>query len=845
MPPVTAFILPLNNSGTVYICSRNNFACFIEDIMTAKRKFMFEKPGRYKLLMLLLFYPAAQSVFAQNTATVTGTVYDKQVPLEFVTVTLSNTADTGKVLYYTTTDSTGLFLFDKVALGNYQVKFSLMGYNTLLQKLSVTEPAKTIKFDNFKLNKDVNFLQTVTVTAQKKLIEKTPEGFIINAAANITSSGGTATELLKNTPTVSVDAEGAITLRGKTPLILINGRNSTFSNTDQIPASSIESIEIINNPTAKYDANAESGIINIKLKKNKQNGNNGALAIGTGLGSRGRINSSFLVNHKTKKWNIGLGYDNRFAGRTRKINGSRTNFYLPDDYLLNQNRNDKRVERLQNLKFNLDFSPDNKNSLSFEAVGSLEGQDNKESLNSAVYKQNNDFKSNTNRSSLEIQHSGVVEFAFDYNRKFNDERKSLSVNINSSIGRDKENTDITSQPLDKNNLYTGTPFLERTHNYENENISSAKLDYAFPVSKNGQIETGYKGVYRNVTDDFKSAGLVNNVYVTDIGSSNIFKFNEQVHAAYMLYSSAFGKAENKNWKYNVGIRAEQAFNNGHTQNNSTKFTNQYLKLFPAASLVYYKTPTTYFKLSYGKRINRPGLGQLNPFKDITDSLNPHSGNPNLKPEIIHAIELGYNKEWSKWSLSSNLFYRYSINTIRQYAQLQSNGANLTYPVNIGNAETYGVENILNAKLSKMYDFNASLSLFEQKLNGSNVSSDAVQNTFVWYAKLINNFMPWHDGKLQVTGNYNAAQATPQGKRIAQYFVDLGFQQKLGKGNARLGLTVTDIFNTFKSGYINNTADFKNYRYGKADTRAFIITFAYFFKSAFKEKLLENKFSTDY
>jgi outer membrane receptor protein involved in Fe transport len=806
---------------------------------------MFKKPGSYKPLLLLFLYLLPQSVPAQNTGTIRGMVNDTRTPLEFVTVALYNTAGTGKAIYVIVTDSSGSFFFDKLPLGNYGIKFTLIGYNTGLQHLSLTEPVTGFKLDNFVMIKDQNFMQAVTVTAQKKLIEKTPEGFIINAAANITASGGTATELLKNTPTILVDAEGAITLRGKTPLILINGRNSTFSNTDQIPASSIESIEIINNPTAKYDANAESGIINIKLKKNKQNGTTGALAIGAGLGSQGRINSSLLLNHKTKKWNTGLGYDNRFAGRTRKINGSRTNFYLPDDYLLSQNRNDKRIEQLQNLKFNLDYVPDNKNSFSFEAVGSLEGQDNNESLNSALYKQNNDFKSNTNRHSLELQRSRVAEFAFDYNRKFSNELKSLAVNVNTSIGADRENTDITSQPLDKNNISTGNPFLERTHNYENENITAAKLDYTFPVSKNALLETGYKGVYRNVTDDYQSAGFLNNIYLTDTASSNIFKFNEQVHAAYILYSAGFGKAENKKWKYKSGLRAEQVFNNGHTQNNSTGFTNQYLKLFPTASLVYYKTATTYFKLSYGKRISRPGLGQLNPFTDITDSLNPHSGNPNLKPEIIHALELGYNKEWRNWSLSSNLFYRYSINTIRQIAQLQSNGASLTYPVNIGNAQTYGVENIANAKLSKFYEFNASLSLFEQKLNGSNVSLDAVQNAFGWNVKLINNIVPWRDGKLQVIASYNAAQATPQGKRIAQYFVDMGFQQKLAKGNARFGLTVTDIFNTFKSGYRNNTATFTNYRNSKADTRAFIITFAYFFKSAFKEKLLENKFSTDY
>ena len=800
---------------------------------------------RIKINLFFSLCLMSQFLLAQKTGKIEGRVMDKDQPLEFVTVTISKRADTTKVVYYGTTDTSGSFVIDKVHFGDYVIKFSLIGYKPATQLFSITALTSIIQFENYVLTKDVNFLQTVTVASQKKLIEKTPQGFIVNAAANITSFGGTATDLLKNTPTVSVDAEGDITLRGKEPLILINGRNSSLHNLDQIAASSIESIEIINNPTAKYDANAESGIINIKLKKNKQNGTNGALALGAGLGSRGRINSSLLVNHKTKKWNLGLGYDNRFAGRTRKINGSRTNYNLPDEYLLNQNRKDKRLEQLQNLKFNADFSPDSRNTFSFEAIGNMEGQDNSESLNSALYKQNNDLNLNTNRHSIEIERSKVAEFAFDYNRKFNNERKTLSANISSSINRDKENTDITSQSLDKYDVFTGNPWYQRTHNYENGNVSSAKLDYGFPISKNGQIETGYKGIYRSIDADFQSSDLMNNVYVINTAASNIFKFTEQVHAGYIQYSSSFGKGNNQNWKYDLGIRAEQVLNDGNTKSNSTKFTNSYLKFFPTASLVYYYKADEYWKISYGKRINRPGLGQLNPFTDITDSLNPHSGNRNLNPEIIHAIELGYNKEWEDYSLSANLFYRYATNTIRQYSQLQPNGVNLTFPVNIGSATTYGIENVLNAKPSGWYNFNASLSLFQQKINGENVSTDAVQSAFGWYAKLINNIVPWHDGKLQVTGNYNSALPTPQGKRMAQYFVDLGFQQKLGKGNARFGLTVTDVFNTFKSGYINNTPEFSNYRYGKADTRAFIITFAYFFKSAFKEKLLENKFSTDY
>jgi Outer membrane protein beta-barrel family len=170
---------------------------------------------------------------------------------------------------------------------------------------------------------------------------------------------------------------------------------------------------------------------------------------------------------------------------------------------------------------------------------------------------------------------------------------------------------------------------------------------------------------------------------------------------------------------------------------------------------------------------------------------------------------------------------------------------LNMPMNIGSANSYGLESIFTAKASKFYDLNASVTFFQQKLNGSNVSSDAIQNSFNWYGKLINSFVLSKGGKLQIIGNYNSAATTPQGRLIALYNVDLGFQQKFGKGNARLGLVLVDVFNTLKSGSKNFTTDFVSNRTSKADTRAIMLTFAYTFRSAFKEKLLENQFSKEF
>ena len=796
-------------------------------------------------ILLVLFSFIINTTFAQSTGNIKGNIVSNQQAVEFATVTLSNQKDTTKILHYSITDSLGKFYFNNIAFGNYFLKITLIGHQPTTQKINVTNENNNIALSNINLNNDDASLAAVTVIAQKKLILKTTEGFIVNAAANITQVGGTATDLLKSTPTVAVDADGGITLRGKKPLILINGRNSAFTTIDQIPASNIESIEIINNASAKYDANAQSGIINITLKKNKTNGTNGAFSLGAGLGSRGRTANSIILNHKTSKWNLGLGYDNRFAGRTKHITNKRTNFYLPDTYSLKQERNDERMERLQNLKLNTDFTPNNKHSFSFEAIGNIEGQDNDETLNSTTYKQSKNYNDANRRHSLELKRSKLAEFTFGYNRKFTNPKKSFAISLSTSIEQERENTDIYTQNLNEDKSNLGNPSLQNTHNYANENISNAILDYAFPLFKNGIVETGYKGTYRQSKNDYESSDKVGNDYIINTAASNIFKFNEQVHAAYLLFHSFIGTEENPKYKYDIGVRLEQVNNNGNTQTNSTQFLNEYLKLFPTASFSYLMANNQTLKLSYAKRINRPDLDDLNPFIDITDALNPHSGNPYLKPEIIQALELGYNKDWENYSLSSSLFYRNAKNTIRSFQQSQANGAVLRLPVNIGTANSYGIENIFTAKPTKFYDVNASFTLFQQELNGSNVAKDAVQNSFNWYAKLINNFSIGTRGKLQIIGNYNSAQTTAQGNLISIYNLDLGFQQKLGKGNSRLGLIVVDVFNTLKSGSNNYTTDFKSYKTSKADTRAIMLTFAYSFKSAFKEKLLENKFSKEF
>ena len=789
-----------------------------------------------KTLFLLLF--CGFHAFSQSA--IQARIVDKSAPVEFVNVLLYSASDSVKILKYATTDSAGAFKLAGLGSGKYVLKTQMMGFIPSIIQVSLAE-AQSLQLSDISLVTDSKMLAAVEVISQKELVQKTTQGFIVKAKDNLTQAGGSATDLLKSVPTVVVDAEGAITVRGKGPLILINGRTSGISSTDLIPASSVESVEIINNPSAQYDADSEGGIINITLKKAAKSGTNVTASVGGGFGAKGRGSAAFSLNRSAGKWNVGLSYDMRYSERTRKANTTRTSFDQPLNYLLLQNRLDNRTESTQNLKFNVDYAASGKDIFNFEVLTNLEGQDNDEVLGSKFSTQLGAFNSRNTRESIELEKGLAVEFAGTYKHIFADKKEKLVINASTSIGRDNQDTDISTVALSESGSAYGSTFLQRTYSYAKPQTTNFKLDYAKPISATTVLETGYKGIYRANNIDFQNQTFKSGSYVKNPALSNIFDFKEQIHAAYIQLKSE----PSATFKYDIGLRAEKVMNEGSSiSNSSISFQRDYFNVFPTANLAYFLNKSDFLKFSYSRRINRPGLGQLNPMIDITDSLNQHGGNPYLKPELVNAFEVGYNKEGDGWSLSSSAFYRLSNNIIRPFIDLKPNGVALTTPQNFGNATTYGVEEIMDWFPAKFWSVNTSVSIFDQKIDGSYVSSDIANEVVSWYGKMIHNFSLSKQTKLQLIGAYNSPTAMPQGTRMAVYNIDLGFQTKILKGKGGLGIVLSDIFNMQSSGNIASASNFSLERTFKVDTRAVFITFAYSFANVFKESLLDNLFSND-
>ncbi len=785
----------------------------------------------------------AIQVCAQELGTIKGSITDNNTPVPSANVVVY-AAQGGKFVKGVITNTAGVFTISNLVFGRYILKVRRLGYKEYQAECTLNDATPTVNLKTIILQSDTKILDGVEVTANKEVVIKTAQGFVMNADAAITQQGGTATDILRNMPTVAVDAEGAVTIRGKAPLILINGRNSSVVNLDNIPASSIESLEIINNPTAQYDADSEAGIINIRLKKGDLDNLNIAAALGGGWGAKGRVNSSVLANYKTNDWNIGLAYDNRFAGRIRIVNGDRVNTDSPDEYSLTQHRSDNRLELNQNLRLTFDYTLSTRDVFSVEILGALNGQDNDETLLNTFRNQQNVFQSQTSRRSVEILRGAVIEGVVSYAKKFDKNNQQLTFSLSSSLNDERENTDITNQSLTAVGENLGLPFLQRTHNYQNTTVTNFKVDYTHPVTENAHIETGYKGIVRLLTNDFLTADNINNTYIPRASLTTMFSFQEQIHAVYALYSMNVGEKTASHWNINAGVRGEYAWNEGSSQDKSISFFRPYWNIFPSLNCTYYVNRSEFWKLSYSYRINRPSLGQLNPFIDITDSLNQASGNPNLLPELVHSVEAGYSRDWEAASVSASVFYRYATNAIRRYTVLLDNNVALSRPTNFGNAITYGVESIASLYPTKFWTANASFSLFKQTIDGNSLQEGLGNSVLTWYAKIVNTLTIWENASLQVIGNYNAPTAIPQGTRVAIYNVDAGFQQKIFEGKGRIGLIVTDIFNTQSNGYVLAGDNFSYSRIAKVDTRAVQLTFAFTFGATFKEKLMENQFNNE-
>ncbi|MBC6108939.1 TonB-dependent receptor domain-containing protein [Pedobacter fastidiosus] len=761
----------------------------------------------------LLFLSISFSLFAQTggKAKITGILKDAktQETIPFATAVLINKTTKANVKI-AQTDLNGAFVMADLPAGAFTFKISFVGYQTMVRdNVVITATTGTLNFGEIKMNAAKgNILSEVTVTAQKATMQMGIDKKVFSVDQSLVSEGGSAGDLLQNVPSVSTDIDGNVSLRGSTGVkVLIDGKPSLIAGGNvaqvlaSIPASSIESVEVITNPSAKYDAEGQSGIINIILKKNTKLGFNGSVALTAG--NRDNYNANTNLSFQNSKVNLYGNYSYRYGNRvgggyqdiTYKNTTSSTAF-------ANQNTASTSLDKGHNAKAGLDYYLAEKSVISLSGSFNSRENDRNELLNIRQLSSTQSPVLLSNRNNINSGDGNSYDLNLDFVQKFNKPKEELTFNFGYSYGTNNNdqtyNTNVTNLNGTNVNL---NPSLQRTFNTGDNTNYNIQADYALPVGKAGKVEAGYRSQIRLGNNDQYADSILTttNVYVQNNKLINNFDSKDQVHALYLNYQNQI-----KDFGYQIGLRAEDArldtYLEGYTNNVLTPANGQihYKRLYPSVYLTQKLKGDQQVQLSYTRRVNRPRPWDTNPFLDVSDPLNYRAGNPNLLPEDVHSFELGYSKYWKKVTLTSSLYFRQTNDVIQRVRSVPNSAGIITStPQNLTQQINSGLELIGRFDLVKALNFTTNVNLYQSKFDGDARYNIADRSGFSWNANLTGNLTVVKNVSLQVRGDYRAAEVMAQGKRNAMYGIDGGAKYDFPNKKASLSLNVRDIFNTRK------------------------------------------------
>lgn len=696
------------------------------------------------------------------------------------------------VLKTVITTANGDFSFDGLTImGNYKMKASAIGYKPLEKALKFDikfqQGAATqdggdgmqkmigmtdVDLGNLKLEANPSDLGNVTVTATKQLFEMGIDRKVFNVDKNLVSTGQTATEIMKTIPSLAVDIDGNVTLRNAAPQIFVDGRPTTLT-LDQIPSDIIEKVEIITNPSAKFDASGgNAGIINIVLKKNKKNGYNGGLR--AGIDSRARINLGGDINFRQDKVNFfGSGSYNQRKSISNSFAG--TNFSTSSAMKVASNSDNTNNGYFAFFRGGLDYFVDNRNTISITGNYN-KGRFDNEGLQ-RIDTASTSLNSNTNRNTYSEMVFENFGGQLSYKHNFTKNGHSISADANYNSSTNTSLTNIGSL------IYSTTgsqkyPYYQQRSNGDGSNkFFTIQTDYENQLTENTKFEAGARAAIRDFTtnnlqyinDNTSSAG-----FVISPRSSSRYKFNDQVFAAYSTYSFKY-----KKFSYQLGLRVESSNYTGNLlkldgTDSSTFKVNFPLSIFPSAFITYKLTDKQDLQLNYSRRVNRPNFFQLLPVYDFTDPQNPSVGNPGLKPEFTNSLEFSYSNNYKKGSnFLATAYFKYSTNLITRYifkdinkntqaGQTATDSLFYTSNINANNSYTYGLELTNKFPVNKWWDLTLNLNLYNSQIN-ANIPGQTIDNSIVsWFAKVNSNFKLAKGLSLQVSGDARSKTLLPQG-----------------------------------------------------------------------------------
>ncbi|MFZ9002986.1 MAG: TonB-dependent receptor domain-containing protein [Robiginitalea sp.] len=735
-----------------------------------------------------------------KNGSVSGKVIDQSegLAVSYAAIVIKSAADQQTLTGGITTED-GDFLIEKLPEGDYVLEVQFIGYQTQQMNFRISGDRKKIQLGTISLVAEATALSEVEVVAERTTIEQKVDRKVINVGKDLTTVGPTASDIMNNIPSLNLDQQsGEITMRGNSNVrVMVDGKLSNIPVAQllrQIPSTSIKSIELITNPSAKYNPEGMSGIINIILHKNANIGFNGNLNMGLTKGLEAKFNNSLDLNYRNGKFNL---YGNAGTNIGKYVNGGELNRTLENSQ---QNIDVLSNNKSYLYKLGVDFYLNDKNTLSFFTNQNF--FDGITDVDTDV-DYPDDPMSNLRQILISDQENHSQQYNFDYKLLFGKEGQSLELEVDHNIFESEEeaNFDLSgAYPIPD---YTDFVDTDRTQ-------TTVNLDYVYPTDSLSKLEAGLQTRLFETDTDYESTGLSYNAEgVLVPTASTEFVYDMDIYSAYATYGRNAGK-----WSYQLGLRVEHVEVKADT-NQVRAFTDQYTEFYPSGFLTYSPSEENQFQLSVSRRVDRPGLSQVNPIREFATPLISSFGNPALLPQFTFSYELNYTRRFKIGSLTAGVFYRNisdEINRALFLDRLDPNRIILTFD-NFDDTDAFGLELSANLKPTQWWGINTSFDLYNQTQSGFSESlpanipdpgpedivteSISVDNT-IWNFRINNSLQATKRLTFQVFGMYRGRVQTLQFEQEPMYLINTGARYTFAEGKGTLSLNVNDVFNWMRA-----------------------------------------------
>ena len=810
-----------------------------------------------RLLVLFTFIISSTSLIAQNasdTYVVSGTIVEResQAPLEYATIAFYSSTE-NKIVGGGVTDSKGNYSI-VIPTGIYDISFEYFSLMTRIKSnYNITQD---VDFGPMELEAELQTLEVIDLIAEKTTVEIKLDKKIYNVGKDLTVRGGSVSDVLDNVPSVSVDIEGNVALRGNQNVrILINGKPSGLvglNSTDalrQLPADAIEKVEIITSPSARYDAEGTAGILNIILRRSKALGLNGAVILNAGhpdqLGASGNINyRSGAINLFN---NSGYSYRNNPGNSTTKTEFFNTEYdanglLIQDDpnTFRNEYRTFERIRKGFNSNTGIEWYINPTTSLTSAFLVRKSDNSNETINRTESLDASKTLISQSLRNAPEFETDKTTQFSINFDKEFHgnsDHRLTLDFQIENSS--EDENSII----------YNNSVAAERVQTIEDQERILLQTDFTLPIGEHSRFEAGYNGRFSKNTTDYSLEFADNDVFVLDTDVSNTLIYNEDVNAIY----SQYGNKLKEKFSFLLGLRMESTRITIQQLSSNEYNKNNYVGLFPTINLGYEFSETQSLTLGYNRRISRPRSWFLNPFPSRTSATNLFQGNPNLNPSYSNGFDIGYLNKFDVLTLNTSLYYNHATDVFTFVSEdtgeeILLDGQNVPVirrgPINLAENDRYGFEFTLTYNPSKKWNLNANFNFFQSVIRGSyrGLSYDA--ENLNWFIRLNNKYTLPGAVEWQTRLNYEGPRIDAVNKREARFSTNMAFSKDLFNEKASLSLSINDLFNSQRRNLESTTPTFYSDSYFRWRVRSYTLSFTYRFNQK-KKRSQRNGFGNGF